>query len=229
MATGRWKMRASKYIACLFIPLIAASGTVPDHLLPINRSNYPVYRMLLKAKLERTPFDCGRVVFRPPAGNEESVSVYHSTNRGVMEYFVTSLSAHDSIWEASEGGEVVGRANQIAVSRSDQTIPADLAQTVRTAFTVMIHQTRPIGSNEMVNKAILEGPIIEFSVALENHLIEGGEISYLPTDGPNLKALERLGRSLLAYSKASPSEHHQLRHAIDKDARLIISGISRRE
>jgi len=210
------------YASCVVLAQTEGAILQPDHLLPVDLSESPAYRVLLRKKLERTPFDYGRVILRPAFNSESSISIYNDTEKvRTANSVVTCITAQDSLWDASEGGTSSRRALQIGTRRFDCVIPRALADQLRDAFSAVLRDTRPLGPDEKPKKIVLEGLITEFSIPRNDGSIARGEISSIPATGPKLKRLESLAFDLLAYCKASDADRAPLLRKIERNAMAL--------
>lgn len=111
------------------LPLqVGRTSLEPDHLLPADRSPDRSYFDLVDRKLSMTPFDCGRIVVRPPFTGESSISIYSEAKQNdSLRYHITMRAAEESLWQASLGGVDPTKAEDIKIRQVDVVITADLA------------------------------------------------------------------------------------------------------
>jgi hypothetical protein len=207
---------------CITLLQVSAGVPQPDHLLPVNPAESPSYRAFLKDRLEKTPFDHGRIILRPNSDSEVSISIHRGRLKaGSASYVMTCIEANASLWDASKGGDLLDRARSIGTHRIDRFIPDGLAEQLKTALTGMLRETRFPEADERPKRVIIEGPILEFSVPQGNEVLRG-EISALPPTGPKLSRLKRLTFDLLAYCKLAETSGQSAEMKIERTAKALI-------
>ncbi|MDQ2868020.1 MAG: hypothetical protein M3R59_06355 [Verrucomicrobiota bacterium] len=194
----------------------------PDHLYPVDVSRFPVYRALLR-KLEKTPFDCGRILDLTDFSDEWSISIYHQAFSAIPgAYFVAYIKAENTLWGASGGGRFARGGQNVAVQRIDLTIPEKTANLLRQAFDIMLRETRALGHDERPRVMIGEGGSRqEFSLELgRGHVVRGAIGDFAPA-GPKLRTFQQLSANLHAYCEGK-IDHLRLLQKIENDAAKII-------
>lgn len=207
------------FISALTVQCLTASSE-PDHLLPPVRSNHRPYFELLRAKLEDTAFDCGRITVRPPFSGEYSISIHCETTRDTEQCRAVVKIAGDSLWQASSGGVELSKANAVPVSTVDVVVSAKFAHLLKDVLSAMVIETRKLGIDEKPSRVLMEGPLIDISISNDADIIIG-EMGYLPATTPKLKSLSRLVSSLTKFCKSEDSQKDQLMNEAMKDAEAL--------
>ena len=176
-------------IACAVISIIAgiSHAASNDHLVPRPKS-FAEYRQFVRARLEITPFDCGRIVLVPDLGPEAAVSVYAAGNR----YLVTRTAASgQGYWQARDTGE------RVKVLRIDREISSELALLIRHAIAALLSDVRRDPASRTIGGDI---HLFEVSLQTSRGILRGD--SPRQTAGPRTKALEELCVALIDYCEA---------------------------
>ena len=200
-----------------------------DHLARLNTKEFRRYRQILGSHLAATPFDCGRVMVRPAFEPEYSISIYNSSGSAERTaYRITYLSAKESIWGLTNGGNDLTEAKAIKVRRVDADIPQSVAELLKDVSTKMLRRARgqtppPVGEWQTL-------PIDTTDVEWALELPHGGALSgqlnkYFPI-GPNTQSFLALTtETLLQYCKANPKERDAIARRIETSARKLLAAV----
>jgi len=219
------KLRHLIYIGCTVLIQISLEAKEPDHLLPsTDLAAFPAYKTLMRKKLERTKFDCGRIILRPAFSNsnESSISVYGCSENGHVRYKVTCIMAMDSLWDASNGGALPEKGASVKTRRIDFFIPNALAEKLKTPIATLVKTARPLGANEQPKSVTLEGLRIDFSIPQPGGRIAHGEMGDFPPMGPKLKHLQELALDLHESCEASAAERDTFLKKVERNATILI-------
>ena len=224
------KLRHLIYISCTLLIQTPLEAKEPDHLLPpTNLAEFPAYKTLIRKKLERTEFDCGRIILMPAFSNsnESSISVYDCSENGQVRYKVTCIMAMDRLWDASNGGALPERGASVKTRRIDFFIPSALAEKLKIAIATLVKTARPLDANEQPKSVILEGLTIDFSIPQPGGRVSHGEMGNFPPMGPKLKHLQELASDLHESCEASPAERDTFLKKVERNATILIGLVQR--
>jgi hypothetical protein len=215
--------RAVIRTACIAFAFIAAAGA--RDLIPIDPSWEPTYRGVCKAKLERTPFDCGRTLVLPAFEFERSISIYSQrVPRAQPNYRVTYIWAETNIWQVSDGMHVPSRGQAVRTHRIDADIPEKTALLLRKVWR---HTLSPIHGAYDPKKdrevIALDIAMFEWSLQRPGRPALGCRRNPDAAVTPRLRRLADLSNvTLPAYCKASSDRRAALIRQIEKQAKQLL-------
>lgn len=209
-------------------PQVGRTSSEPDHLLPADRSRDRSYFSLLDRKLATTPFDCGRIVVRPPFTGEHSISVYSKPTRNrLSRYQITMRAAQESLWQASLAGVDPMKGQSISISEANIVITAELAKLLKGVLTAMVAETRPLGADEKPRKIVIEGPLTDIMIVRRSGKLEIGQMGNFPPTTPKLKLLTKLITNLTRLSQSPASDRAHLVAEVTSDADALRRKLSK--
>ena len=206
-----------------FVCQTAASQS--DRLLQVDLTEFPRSRGILLSKLGPTPFDCGRVIFKPAFAPEYSVSV-HSTRVGdkLPKYVATYIKAEDSLNELFEPGVDPKEAQAVKVRRIDCEISKQTAEKLKQAWMGMLsgnQRARPMTEEDATRAT--DATIAEFSIQLSQVQILYAELLEVESPrGPKTKMLVDLANTLVDYCKARKGDRGTIASKIDGRATQLL-------
>lgn len=209
---------------------LAFAEAMSDHLTPVDLNEDPRYRALLIEKLSATPFDCGRVIIKPPFRyGEESISIYsQATNGADRRYYVTYISAADSLRDWSDVGQVPERANKVKISRIDADIPPPIGRLLSEVWTRMLSGRQAPRQLEQATDIFYgDATIAEFLIESDTKGILYGETMIVPDIGTKTKQFVELSQMLVSYCKAEPAERKAFLARIDRQATQLLKKLDR--
>lgn len=160
---------------------------------------------------------------RPAFDPEFSISIH--SGKGRTGYEITYVTAEDNLYQLTDGGKFPGRADSVGIRRTDTSIPAKTAQTLRAVWLKVLLSTH--GNVAPPKQGLENAPIdaaeIEFSLGLPGKRPLYGQVNiWLDPQRPKIRALLRLGETLLDYCKANESKHEELILNIDAQAQRLL-------
>jgi hypothetical protein len=183
-----------------------------------------MYRKLRLAKLGITSFDYGRVIVEPAFAPEHSVSLYRkSTPDGHVRAIITYVVADRNLWDATNGGIDIKRAQQVKTRRIDCEIPTRTAEKVRQVWIAMLAgKQRPIPMRAEDAARTTDATTTEFSIQLSTAETLYGEIAAEAPSGPKTRALLELVTALVHYCESDSEHRVKEAHRIDREATKLI-------
>ena len=203
----------------------SASGRATrDPFLSVDLNHFPEYRRIWTAKLEVTPFDCGRFVVLPAFEQESSVSVYsYARKGGTPGYRVTYILAANNMWQASDGVRYPEKANAIRTRRIDADIPESTAQLLRKVWLHILQGVHPSTSTTPRDWIPIDPPHFEWSLQRPNTPALRVEANFYIKATPVAKLFEDLSDvTLTTYCTAKPSERPAIARQIAKQAKDLL-------
>jgi hypothetical protein len=197
-----------------------------DHLRPASLERNLSYRKLSLSKLCFTKFDCGRAFTIPAFAPESCLSIYSKAETGARHvYLVTYVTARDSLWQRTDGGNQPKRAEGLKVLRCDAEIPAKTAELLRSVWHRMLAQTRPekpLSASEW-RMISIDGTNTEFSIERPHETPLYGTLNTsLPAPGEKTKEFLGLSNALTDYCKARPADRPAISRKIDRKAIQLL-------
>lgn len=200
-----------------------------DHLALLNRKLFARYRQILTSHLAGTPFDRGRVIVCPAFEPEYSISIYNSGGSTARAtYRVTYLSAKESIWGLTNGGNDLSQTKKIKVRRMDADIPESTAALLKQVWARMLGhahgQAPPTGE---WGRIPFDSTSVEWYLQMPNGGASSAELNnYFPI-GRNTQSFVKLTtETLLRYCKADAKERDAIARTIETSARKLLAATS---
>jgi hypothetical protein len=205
----------------------AFGGTKRDPFLKVDLNEFPKYRRVWSAKLEVTPFDCGRFVSLPAFEPESSVSVYsYQRKDGTTVYRVAYIEAENNIWQASDMVRNRKEAMAVKTRRIDADIPESTALLLRKVWSTLLPGDHPTRSTTPRDVIPIDTPIFEWSLQrLHGPSLRVQANFYVAlTKATDLRKLfaDLSGVTLTAYCKAEPSKRPAIASRIDREAKALL-------
>ena len=211
-------MRRFAFVLGIIYVLSPQASSEPDHLLPATRSYDRAYFDLLNRKLATTPFNCGRILVRPPFTGEYSISIYgKATQNRFFQHHITMRIAEENLWQASLGGIDPTKAEGVKINQADIFITPEVAELLRNVLMAIINETRPLGT-EKPRKIVIEGPITELMITGLDGKLEIGQMGTFPPTAPKLSLLAKLIVNLRRLCQAPTSERAHLIAEVTRNA-----------
>jgi len=193
-------------------------------LLPVNLTDHPGYRALIRKKLETTPFDCGRLVILPSFDNERSISIYRSGSKMKGEiYLLSCIEAHNTLWGVSEGGKAPNRGLKVGTRKTDLVIPKITADVLKQALAAMLAETRDLSRQERPKFITMEGSETEFSLPSMNGSVMRGSLGQFQPFGAKVRRLQAVVDKLKAYCDSPRASRPDLLKGIERDSRELLT------
>lgn len=200
---------------------VMEQGEEPSHLEPLFHEDTE-YQLLVQRKLELTPGECGRVVFRPSFQPEWAVSVHaveEDAKRGASHqgFQITLTEAESSLYfSLPSNREGKGKKPRpVRVVRRDVDIPKDLAVAVQRAWAAVLRQTRY--PDKWYGGC--DGEFLEFSVFVRGLGVLQGQ-TWSPQKGLPA-ALMKAGVSLADYCRATETQRQKLLLSLQAELQRI--------
>lgn len=209
------------------IGISAYSAVSPnaDHLVAVDPKKSGNYRKILASKLEVTQFNCGRAILMPPFGPEGSTSMYWISRNGQRTYYVTSISAGESLWQRTDGAHYPERAGTARVTRVDAEIPKRTAEMVREVWYRMLNVpaiSRPIAPPS--NVVLLDTTKAEFSLEIANAAPLYANLDFsLSFPGKKTKQLVDIWNALHEYCKVPTKKRPIIAARIEQQSKRLLA------
>ena len=202
-----------------------ASGRAKrDPFLRVDPNHLPEYRRIWSAKLEVTPFDCGRFVVLPAFEPESSVSIHSYLGRdGMTGYRVTYILAAKNMWQASDMIRYPEKARAIRTRRIDADIPGPAAKLLREVWLKLLRGVHPNESTTPRDVIPIDTPYFEWSLQPPNGPPLRVEANFYIETTPLLKLFAHLSDvTLPAYCRAEPAKRPAIARQIEKEATALL-------
>jgi hypothetical protein len=221
-------MNRTAFLISLATVMLCQQLIAAWELIPIDPNKFPEYRALWKSKLERTPFDCGRVVILPAFEFERSISIYSRSARGQREYRITYVwpETQTNLWEVSGGGQHPNKAKSIKTRQIDADVPKTTALLLQALWSRILKASegplRSPGSNEEV--VGLDTADFEWSMQQNGRPPLECRRNTRAKVTPRLRRLAEFSNvTLPAYCKRTPQGRAQMIPQIEKQAKRLLN------